>query len=263
MREYLDTAVSAARAAGALQRERLWLEHDIEFKGEFDLVTEVDKGCEDLIVAAILERYPDHDILAEENVYTPRNSSYRWVIDPLDGTTNYAHGFPWFAVSIALEIDGVVRVGVVLHTMMNELFTAVRGEGAFLNGERIHVSSRTPLKSALLATGFPYDKSSDNENNFANFERFQMGSRAVRRAGSAALDLACVAAGRLDGFWECKLKPWDVAAGMLLVVEAGGRVTNHGGGPYSIRHHRILASNGLIHDEMTAMLGMEGNRYLP
>ena len=259
MREYLDTAILAAMAAGTLQRQRLWLEHDIAFKGESDLVTEVDRGCEELIVGAILERYSDHDILAEENVYTPRNSSHCWVIDPLDGTTNYAHGFPWFAVSIALEIEGEVRIGVVYHTMMNELFTAVRGEGAFLNGERIHVSSRSPLKSALLATGFPYDKSSDNENNFANFERFQIKARAVRRAGSAALDLAYVAAGRFDGYWECKLKPWDVAAGFLLVEEAGGRVTGHDGSPYSIGNHRILASNGLIHDEMTALLGKEGN----
>jgi myo-inositol-1(or 4)-monophosphatase len=263
MRDYLDTAVSAARAAGTLQRERLWLEHDIAFKGESDLVTEVDRGCEELIVGAILERYPEHDILAEENVYPQRNSSHRWIIDPLDGTTNYAHGFPWFAVSIALEIEGEVRIGVVYHTMMNELFTAVRGEGAFLNGERIHVSSRSPLKNALLATGFPYDKSLDNENTFANFERFQIKARGVRRAGSAALDLSYVAAGRLDGYWECKLKPWDVAAGFLIVEEAGGRVTDHGGSPYSIRNHRILASNGLIHGEMTALLGEGGKRYLP
>jgi myo-inositol-1(or 4)-monophosphatase len=263
MRYYLDTAETAARAAGALQRQRLWLEHDIAFKGESDLVTEVDRGCEELIVGAILERYPEHDILAEENVYPRRNSSHCWIIDPLDGTTNYAHGFPWFAVSIALEIEGKVRIGVVYHTMMNELFTAVRGEGALLNGERIHVSSRSPLKSALLATGFPYDKAWDNENNFANFERFQIKARAVRRAGSAALDLAYVAAGRFDGYWECRLKPWDVAAGFLIVEEAGGRVTDHGGSPYSIRHHRILASNGLIHDEMTALLGVGGNRYLP
>jgi myo-inositol-1(or 4)-monophosphatase len=263
MQEYLDTAVLAAKTAGELQRQRLWLDHDIAFKGESDLVTEVDRGCEELIVGAIRDRYPDHDILAEENVYPQRNSSHRWIIDPLDGTTNYAHGFPWFAVSIALEIEEDVRIGVVFHTMMNEMFTAVKGEGAFLNGRRIQVSARTPLKGALLATGFPYEKSWEGENNFSNFERFQMAARAVRRAGSAALDLACVAAGRLEGYWECSLKPWDVAAGMLLVEEAGGRVTNHGGGPYLIRHHRILASNGLIHDEMTALLGEETNRFLP
>ncbi|MGA2151740.1 MAG: inositol monophosphatase family protein [Geobacteraceae bacterium] len=254
MREYLEIAVSAARAAGALQRERLWLEHDIAFKGESNLVTEVDTACEELIVDAIRDRYPDHDILAEENDYATLYSSHKWIIDPLDGTTNYAHGFPWFGISIALEIDGVVRAGVIYHPMMDELFTAVKGEGGFLNGGRIHVSFRAPLKNSLLATGFPYDRSWGNENNFANFEKFQLAARAVRRAGAAALDLAYVAAGRLDGYWECKLKPWDVAAGMLLVEEAGGEVTNHGGEPYSIYDHRIVASNGLIHEEMVGIL---------
>jgi myo-inositol-1(or 4)-monophosphatase len=254
MREFLETAVTAARAAGKLQRERLWKEHDIAFKGEIDLVTEVDKASEELIVGAIRARYPEHDILAEENEYPSRHSTHKWIIDPLDGTTNYAHGFPWFGVSIGLEIDGAIEAGVIYHPMMDELFTAARGEGAFLNGERLQVSRRAPLKSCLLATGFPYDRSWDNENNFANFERFQMAARAVRRAGAAALDLAYVAAGRFDGYWECKLKPWDVAAGKLLVEEAGGRVTNHGGEPYCIYDHRILASNGLIHGEMVEVL---------
>ena len=254
MRRYLETAVTAARAAGALQRERLWLEYEIDFKGESNLVTEVDRRCEELIVSAIRERYPDTDILAEENEYPTLASSHKWIIDPLDGTTNYAHGFPWFAVSIALEIEGEVQIGVVFHPMMDELFTAARGKGAYLNGVRIHVSRRSPLKECLLATGFPYDRTWDNENNFANFEKMQMAARAVRRAGSAALDLAYVAAGRLDGYWECKLKPWDVAAGTLLVEEAGGRVTNHRGELYSIYDHRILASNGLIHAEMRDVL---------
>jgi myo-inositol-1(or 4)-monophosphatase len=254
MQDFLDTAIIAAKAAGALQKERLWLEHDIAFKGESNLVTEVDKACEEMIVGSIRGRYPDHDILAEENLYPKLHSSHKWIIDPLDGTTNYAHGFPWFAVSIALEIAGEVRIGVIYHPMMNELFTAVKGEGAFLNEERIHVSHRSPLKSALMATGFPYDRTRDNENNFANFENFQIAARAVRRAGAAALDLAYVAAGRLDGYWECKLKPWDVAAGMLLVEEAEGRVTGHDGGRYSIYNHRILASNGLIHEEMATVL---------
>jgi myo-inositol-1(or 4)-monophosphatase len=257
MRDFLDTAIMAAKAAGALQRERLWLEHDIAFKGESNLVTEVDTACEELIVGAIRCRHPDHDILAEENDYIPLNSSHKWIIDPLDGTTNYAHGFPWFGVSIALEIDGVVHDGVVYHPMMNEIFTATKGKGAFINGERIHVSRRAPLKNCLLATGFPYDMTWDNENNFADFEKMQMASRAVRRPGAAALDLAYVAAGRLDGYWECKLKPWDVAAGMLLVEEAGGRVTNHQGEPYSIYDHRIMASNGLIHEEMEGIVNSE------
>lgn len=261
MREFLDTAIMAARRAGALQRERLWREHDIAFKGEINLVTEVDRECEELIVGAIRARFPDHDILAEENDYESLRSSHKWIIDPLDGTTNYAHGFPWFGVSIAMEIAGAIQAGVVYHPMMDELFSVVRGEGAFLNGERLQVSRRAPLKNCLLATGFPYDRRWDNENNFANFEKFQMSARAVRRAGAAALDLAYVAAGRLDGYWECKLKPWDVAAGMLLVTEAGGRVTNHAGEDYSVYDHRILASNGLIHDEMVAVLeAVKGER---
>jgi myo-inositol-1(or 4)-monophosphatase len=254
MQEFLETAVRAARAAGALQRERLWKEHVVSFKGETDLVTEVDRASEDLIVSTLRGRYPDHDILAEEGEYGSAGSRYKWIIDPLDGTTNYAHGFPWFGVSIALEVDNAVQLGVVCHPMMDELFSVVKGEGAFLNGKPIHVSRRAPLKGCLLATGFPYDRTWDNENNFANFEKFQMAARAVRRAGAAALDLAYVAAGRLDGYWEIKLKPWDVAVGALLVSEAGGRVTNHAGEPYSVYDHRILASNGLIHEEMVEVL---------
>ncbi|HEY6837384.1 MAG TPA: inositol monophosphatase family protein [Geobacteraceae bacterium] len=254
MQNYLEVAVRAARSAGELQRERLWGEHHIEFKGETNLVTEVDKACEDLIVGMLREAFPDHDILAEENDYASSNAGCKWIIDPLDGTTNYAHGFPWFAVSIALEVNGDIQLGVIYHPMLDELFTVVKGKRAFLNGWPLHVSQRAPLKNALLATGFPYDRSRVNENNFANFIEFQMSARAVRRAGAAALDLAYVAAGRLDGYWELKLKPWDVAAGKLLVEEAGGRVTNHAGEPYSVYDHRIVASNGLIHDEMVELL---------
>jgi myo-inositol-1(or 4)-monophosphatase len=251
---FLETAVRAATKAGALQKERLWGEHRIDFKGgETNLVTEVDRECEDLIVAAIRERFPDHDVIAEENDYGLHGSRYRWVIDPLDGTTNYAHGFPWFCVSIGLEIDGVVAAGVINHPMMGEVFTAERGKGAFLNGSRISVSNRKPLGRSLLATGFPYDRS-DGEDNFRHFMTFQVEGRAVRRAGAAALDLAYVAAGRFEGFWEAKLKPWDVAAGRLLVEEAGGKVTNYSGEPYSIYDHRIVATNGLIHDEMLELL---------
>lgn len=255
MKTYLDTAARAARGAGKLQKERLWSEHEIQFKGEIDLVTEVDRACEELIVAAIREKFPGHDILAEENVYAQAGSRFKWIIDPLDGTTNYAHGFPWFCVSIALEVDGEARLGVIYQPMLDELFTAVKGEGAYLNGRPLRVSRREPMKNCLLATGFPYDRTRDNENNFANFVNFQMAARAVRRAGAAALDLACVAAGRLDGYWECKLKPWDVAAGQLMVTEAGGRVTNHAGEPFSIYDHRLLASNGLVHDAMVELLG--------
>ncbi len=254
VQNYMEVAVRAARAAGELQRERLWSELHVEYKGEINLVTEVDKACEELVVAMIREAFPDHDVLAEENDYTTTGAGCKWIIDPLDGTTNYAHGFPWFAVSIALEVRGEVQLGVIYHPMRDELFTAVKGKRAFLNGWPLHVSRREPLKNALLATGFPYDRTRDNENNFAHFEDFQMAARAVRRFGAAALDLAYVAAGRLDGYWECKLKPWDVAAGKLLVEEAGGRVTNHLGKEYSVYDHRIVASNSLIHDEMLGVL---------
>lgn len=254
IKAFLDTAIKAARSAGAIQRERLWGEHHIRFKGEVDLVTEVDRACEDLIVASIRAAHPGHGILAEEGTRDVGTSRHRWIVDPLDGTTNYAHGFPWFCVSIALEIDGDVMLGVIYQPVMDELFTAVKGEGASVNGRPLRVSDRQPLKQCLLATGFPYDRTAENENNFANFFNFQFAARAIRRAGSAALDLAYVAAGRLDGYWEIKLNPWDVAAGQLLVTEAGGRVTNHAGEPYAIDDHRILASNGFIHDEMLAVL---------
>ncbi|MDD2335432.1 MAG: inositol monophosphatase family protein [Geobacteraceae bacterium] len=252
--DYLDTAVQAARAAGQIQREKLWGEYAIDFKGEKNLVTEVDRLSEDVILCQLRAACPDCNVLAEESGALDTGNSLRWIVDPLDGTTNYAHGFPWFAVSIALEVSGEIHLGVVYHPMMNELFTCVRGRGAWLNGRKISVSRRQPLKSCMLATGFPYDRAQSNENNFTNFIHFQLAARAVRRAGAAALDLAYVAAGRLDGFWECKLNPWDVAAGKLLVVEAGGTVTNYANEPYSIADHRILASNGLIHQEMLQVL---------
>jgi myo-inositol-1(or 4)-monophosphatase len=255
---FLEAAKAAAKLAGALQKERLWSELDISYKGEVDLVTEVDRRCEELIVTELKGAFPDHSFLAEENTYASGSSAYQWIVDPLDGTTNFAHGFPWFCVSIALEHQGELLIGVIYHCMMDEMFSAVRGEGAYLNGKRIQVSKREPLRRSLLATGFPYDRTRDNENNFENFVSFQLSARAVRRAGAAALDLAYVAAGRLDGYWECKLKPWDVAAGSLLVAEAGGKLTNHVGLPYSVYDHRILASNGAIHDEMLEVLKREG-----
>jgi myo-inositol-1(or 4)-monophosphatase len=251
---FLEQASAAARLAGALQKERLWSDLEISFKGEIDLVTEVDRRCEELVVGHLRAAFPDHNFLAEEDSYQIGSSPYKWIIDPLDGTTNFAHGFPWFCVSIALEHEGEVLLGVIYHCMMDELFSAVKGGGAFLNGSRIGVSSREPIRRSLLATGFPYDVARDNENNFGNFINFQLAARGVRRAGAAALDLAYVAAGRLEGYWECKLKPWDVAAGSLLVVEAGGRVTNHAGLPFSVYDHRILASNGAIHQEMLQVL---------
>jgi myo-inositol-1(or 4)-monophosphatase len=262
MQSYLQEAVTLAKEAGQLQRSRLMSGVQISFKGEIDLVTDVDRACEELIVKGICHRFPGHDILAEENTYQQTGSSHKWIIDPLDGTTNFAHGFTWFAVSIALEINGEVQLGVVYHTMMDEMFTALKGEGARVNGQPLRVSTRKPLSGCLLASGFPYDRTWDNENNFAHFLNFQMASRGVRRAGSAALDLAYVAAGRLDGYWECKLKPWDVAAGKLLVEEAGGVVTTHSGDPFSIYEHRILAANPLIHGEMLSLLAVGDKGFI-
>lgn len=254
MREFIEIAVKAARAAGRLQRERFRTDVHIDYKGEVNLVTDVDRMSEEMIVGLLRKTCPDHGFLAEEGEYGKGRAPYTWIIDPLDGTTNYAHGFPWFCVSIGLEIEGEVRVGVVYHPILDELFTVEKGKGAFLNGRPIKVSRRAPLRQCLLATGFPYDRTRENENNFAHFVDFQLSARAVRRAGAAALDLAYVAAGILDGYWELKLQPWDMAAGALLVTEAGGRVTNHAGEPFSVYDHRVLATNGLIHGEMVGVL---------
>jgi myo-inositol-1(or 4)-monophosphatase len=251
---FLQEAIVAARLAGSYQKYRFASVLNVEMKGDKDLVTEVDKESERLIVEHLLSCFPDHDIVAEESLYPQTGSQYRWIIDPVDGTTNYAHGFPWFCSSIGLELDGEMVVGVIYNPVYDELFTAAKGGGAFLNGVRLSVSAHMPLKNTLLGTGFPYDCATDPANNFDNFIAFQKKARGIRRAGAAALDLACVAAGRLDGFWELKLKPWDVAAGVLLVREAGGVVTTFDGSGYNVFNNRIVASNGLIHDEMVAML---------
>lgn len=256
---YLDKAVEAARIAGAFQRYRFTSALVIDLKGDKDLVTEVDRESERLIVEHLLSEFPDHDIVAEEGQYPQDGSPFRWIIDPVDGTTNYAHGFPWFCSSIGLMHDEELVAAVIYNPVQDELFTATRKGGAFLNGRRISVSGRAPLKNSLLGTGFPYDCASDPANNFGNFITFQKTARGIRRAGAAALDLAYVAAGRLDGFWELKLKAWDVAAGVLLVREAGGIVTTFDGSAYDVFNDRIVASNGLIHDEMIATLSGVAN----
>ena len=252
--DYLQEAVIAARIAGRYQKYRFASALNIEMKGDKDLVTEVDKESERLIVDHLLSRFPNHDIVAEESVYPQSDSPFRWIIDPVDGTTNYAHGYPWFCSSIGLELEGELIAGVIYNPVYDELFTATKGGGAHLNGVRLSVSTRAPLKNSLLGTGFPYDCATDPANNFANFVAFQKKARGIRRAGAAALDLAYVAAGRLDGFWELKLKAWDVAAGVLMVREAGGVVTTFDGSSFDIFSGRIVASNGLIHDEMVTML---------
>jgi myo-inositol-1(or 4)-monophosphatase len=245
---------AVAREAGALLRERLHDRHTVQYKGEINLVTEADHLSESLIVERIRREFPGHDILTEESPETANGSDFRWIIDPLDGTTNYAHGYPVFCVSIALEVKGVIMLGAVYNPMLDELFTAEKGAGAFLNGRRLTVSRTETLSRGLLATGFPYDIREDRNNNINYFKVMALSAQAVRRAGSAALDLAYIASGRFDGFWELKLMPWDTAAGWLLVEEAGGVVTDLRGDPYHLHSRNMLASNGLIHAEMARIL---------
>ena len=254
MKDYREFIETVAVEAGALLRERIDDRHTVQYKGEINLVTEADRLSEALIVERIRRAFPDHDILAEESPETANGSGFRWIIDPLDGTTNYAHGYPVFCVSIALEVEGMIRLGAVYNPMLDELFIAEKGEGAFLNGRRLAVSRTAKLSRGLLATGFPYDLRENRNNNINYFGAMALNAQAIRRAGSAALDLAYVAAGRFDGFWELKLMPWDTAAGWLLVAEAGGIVTDLRGDPYHLHSPHILASNGLIHGEIAAIL---------
>jgi myo-inositol-1(or 4)-monophosphatase len=253
---YLQTAIDAVRRAGEIQRQASRGTFEIRKKGTIDLVTEVDVAVERMIRALIAERYPDHDVLGEElgGPGEGERSRYCWICDPLDGTTNFAHGLPLFCSTIALEVDGELRVGAVYDPTRDELFTAIRGGGAFLNGERIRVSTAATLIDSLLVTGFPYSVQEKLDEMLGLFGRFLSKARAVRRLGSAALDMCYVAAGRLDGFWEEGLNAWDIAGGVLIVQEAGGRITSLDGGPFVLRSGRIIASNGLLHDEMRAVI---------
>jgi myo-inositol-1(or 4)-monophosphatase len=246
---FLDLAMEAAREGGSILRAEFDHPARISYKGEVDLVTQADRRSEDAIVARLRARFPEHAIVAEEGGGQEKESRYRWHVDPLDGTTNFAHGYPCFAVSIGLEEAGELIVGVIYQPVTEELFTAVRGEGAYLNERRIRVSRVEHLSTSLLATGFPSVKRARNPN-IRYYWDFTLRSHGVRRDGSAALDLAAVACGRFDGFWEFGLHSWDTAAGVLLVREAGGVVTSFSGQPYRPGDHETLASNGRIHDEM-------------
>jgi myo-inositol-1(or 4)-monophosphatase len=256
MKAFLDIAQKAAVTAGALLRAHAGGTRQITYKGVINLVTEMDRRSEQAIVDVIHGSFPDHDILAEEDTRIENGSGFLWIIDPLDGTTNYAHGYPNFAVSIGLERDGDVVHGVVYDPMRDELFTAEQGRGSHLNARPIRVSANTTLIRSLLATGFPYDRAESRENNLNYFNAFVMVSQEVRRSGSAALDLCAVASGRLDGFWELKLHPWDVAAGSLIVREAGGAISDLSGKRFSIRDKEIVASNGIIHGQMIEVLSL-------
>jgi myo-inositol-1(or 4)-monophosphatase len=247
-------ALKAVKEGGAVLIQHFGKVKSIDYKGEINLVTEADRQSEQKIVSIIKDKYPDHSILAEETGNSGGSSPFKWIIDPLDGTTNYAHSYPCFCVSLAIEYEGEVIYGAVYDPMREEVFTAEKGDGAYVNGKIIKASSTQELNHCLLCTGFPYDVRDDIESNILNFRNFLMKSQAVRRDGSAALDLCYVAAGRFDGFWEQKLFPWDVAAGSLLVTEAGGKLSNFKGEKFNIYDTEIVASNGIIHQQMIETL---------
>jgi myo-inositol-1(or 4)-monophosphatase len=251
----LITAIEAVVRSGDIQMERFGRNIRIDKKGTIDLVTEVDLAVERMFRELIAERFPDHQVLAEElGQSAPGRTGFCWVFDPIDGTTNYAHGLPIFCASLALELDGVVQVGAVYDPTRRELFTAELGGGAYLNGRPIHVSDTRALVDAMLVTGFPYDVHERVDEIVGLFGKFVGEARAVRRLGSAALDLCYVAAGRLDGFWESDLKPWDIAAGALIVAEAGGLVTLMTGAPFDTRAGQVLATNGHIHEHTLGVI---------
>jgi myo-inositol-1(or 4)-monophosphatase len=247
--DVIAPATQIAREAGALLMEYFHRHVAIEYKGEADLVTIADRESEALIRQRLHEHWPSHDILGEEGGLQDTGSDYRWYVDPLDGTTNFAHGFPVFCVSMALEHKGQRAAGVIYDPTRDELFAAEQGSGAYLNGQRIHVSKTANLAESLVATGFPSHKRHKNPNIFF-YHQITLRTHGVRRAGAAALDLCCVACGRFDGFWEFNLNPWDTAAGVLLVEEAGGRITNFHGGPFELASRETLASNGLVHEAL-------------
>jgi len=251
----LTTAVESVVRAGEIQLAHFGRAMRVDKKGTIDLVTEVDVAVERMFRALVAERFPDHQVLAEElggSAAVPRGPC--WVFDPIDGTTNYAHGLPIFCASLALEIDGIGEVAAVYDPTRRELFTAERGGGAFLNGRPLGVSGAETLVDSMLVTGFPYDVHARVDEIVGLFGAFVGRARAVRRLGSAALDLCYVAAGRIDGFWESDLKPWDIAGGSLIVSEAGGRVTTMDGAPFTSRGNQVLATNGVIHDAMLAVI---------
>jgi myo-inositol-1(or 4)-monophosphatase len=264
--DFVPAMSDIAREAGALLMEYFHQRVKIEYKGEADLVTVADRKSEALILERLRSRWPSHDVVGEEGASVETGSDYRWYIDPLDGTTNFAHGFPVFCVSMALEHKGRRIAGVVYDPTRPELFAAEEGSGAYLNEKRIQVSKTAKLAECLVATGFPSHKRHKNPNIFF-YHQITLRTHGVRRAGSAALDLASVAAGRFDGFWEFNLNPWDTAAGVLLVEEAGGKVSDFRGGEFQLASRETVASNGIVHqamlDEFDAVFAGRGLEELP
>jgi myo-inositol-1(or 4)-monophosphatase len=250
----LEAAITAASAAGDLLREHFSATHQIRHKGPADLVTEMDQQAEDLIARILQEAFPSYGLIGEEGGEHPAPDNPRWLVDPLDGTSNYVRGYPFFAVSIALERDDEIAVGVVYNPILDELFATERGRGATLNGRPIHVSTTVNLGDSLLASGFPYDAWTSEADNGQEWHRFLKCALSLRADGAAALDLCHVAMGRIDGYWELDLEPWDMAAGALIVQEAGGIVTRVNGVAYSPYGRSVLASNGHLHAEMLAVL---------
>jgi len=255
MNELKTTLITAAQEAGNLIKAYFHGSFKVDNKeGINNLVTEVDMLCEAKIIEIIKSNYPTHTIISEEEGSEENNSDYKWIIDPIDGTVNFAHHIPICCVSIGLSYKDQMLLGVVYNPMMNELFFAEKGKGAFLNDQPIRVSEKTDFRKACLVTGFPYKWPDENEHPIKVFERFILQGLPVRRLGSAAIDLCWVACGRFDGFWEYNLNPWDIAAGYLIVEEAGGRITNFDGAPYSVYDKQTLATNGHMHNEMIALI---------
>jgi myo-inositol-1(or 4)-monophosphatase len=253
---YLVVAEKAAREAGRILRKNLGKVKEIEYKAKNSIVTEVDTKSENLIIKIIKTNFPSHDIFAEESGRGKKTSSHVWIIDPLDGTTNYAHTYPVFSVSIALEIEGVIKLGVVYDPIRDEFFSAESGNGGYLNGDKIKISETRVVEESLLCTGFTHENEWMVDENLKHFENFIRRARAVRRDGSAALDLCYVACGRYDGFWELGLHAWDTAAGLLILKESGGGVTDFSNSEFTIYGEEILATNGMIHDEMIGILSL-------
>ena len=254
MKTYIDLAIKAARSAGKIIREDFGKRPDVNFKGRIDPVTETDLKAERAIVSLIRKECPSHAILAEEEGHNKRNSDYLWIIDPMDGTTNFTHGYPFVCTSIALQHAGDLVLGVVFDPLRDELFVAEKGKGAKLNGSPIRVSQEGSMERSLLCTGFPYNIREKVRDNFENFSKLCLSVQGVRRDGSAAIDLCYVAAGRFEGFWERDLKPWDTAASTIIVREAGGLITDYRGNDYNPFLKEIVASNGKIHKDMLRII---------